>query len=314
MKLVIICGLMTLLNCNALFALNNSNYENEKDPMELPDLRSLRPMNGIDPTDYHEFWNNWDLVTTRYREDNGEQRFIYANKIGYKAMKEGVLKFPEGSAFAKLGFKTMVDPQFPNSREPINFTRVQIMVKDSERFKKTNGWSYFLYVDGVHSRPEDDEQKNLACHACHTIVKNKDYVFSAPSFLGKRSTELGLKGKKMKDFFIKRKFKILTKYERLAVASLKKKRRSYKVRRMRLFSGSLHESIGPLSSFSQNGYVYMVVDPVEKKFLIAEKLPANSSCRQRAQVFMTKRKKGVDYVRRGIVCNSQNKWIESKKF
>ena len=70
------------------------------------------------------------------------------------------------------------------------------MVKDRRAFKKTNGWSYFLYVDGVHSKPEDDEQKNLACHACHTIVKNKDYVFSAPSFLGKRSTELGLKGKK----------------------------------------------------------------------------------------------------------------------
>ena len=83
---------------------------------------------------------------------------------------------------------------------------------------------------------------------------------------------------------------------------------------MRLFSGSLHESIGPLSSFAQNGYVYMVVDPVEKKFLVAEKLPGNSSCKQRAQVFMTKRKKGVDYVRRGIVCNSQNTWIESKKF
>ena len=206
-------------------------------------------------------------MTTRYREDNGEQRFIYANDIGYQAMREGVLKFPDGAAFAKLGFKTIVDPQFPNSREPVNFTRVQIMVKDRRAFKKTNGWSYFLYVDGVHSKPEDDEQKNLACHACHTIVKNKDYVFSAPSFLGKRSTELGLKGKKMKNFFIKRKFKILSDYERQAVANLTKKRKVYKVRRMRLFSGSLHESIGPLSSFSQNGYVYMIVDPIEKNFL-----------------------------------------------
>ena len=89
--------------------------------MELPDLRSLRPMNGIDPAPLDEFWNDWNLVTTRYREDNGEQRFIYANDLAYNAMKEGKVSFPDGSALAKLGFKTIVDPQFPNSREPVDF-------------------------------------------------------------------------------------------------------------------------------------------------------------------------------------------------
>ena len=118
MKLAIVGGLIALLNCSTLLALNNTNYENEKDPMELPDLRSLRPMNGLDPADFHEFWNNWDLVTTRYREDNGEQRFIYANKIGYKAMKDGLVNFPEGSAFAKLDSKQWSTLSFQIAENP----------------------------------------------------------------------------------------------------------------------------------------------------------------------------------------------------
>ena len=72
------------------------------------------------------------------------------------------------------------------------------MVKNSRKFRKTNGWSYYLHVDGVESNPKDDEQKNLACHACHTIVKNKDYVFGAPSFLGKTFYRAVCKRQKMK--------------------------------------------------------------------------------------------------------------------
>ena len=93
MNILSILSLVATLLSNSALAMNNSNYEIEKDPMELPDLTSLRPMNGIDPADYDKFWENWSLVTTRYREDNGEQRFIYANDIGYQAMREGVLKF-----------------------------------------------------------------------------------------------------------------------------------------------------------------------------------------------------------------------------
>ena len=170
MKLYMLCMTLALFISNALIASNSNNYEDEKDPMELPDLRSLRPMNGIDPAPLDEFWNDWNLVTTRYREDNGEQRFIYANDLAYNAMKEGKVSFPDGSALAKLGFKTIVDPQFPNSREPVDFTRLQIMVKNSRKFRKTNGWSYYLHVDGVESNPKDDEQKksSLSCmpHNC----------------------------------------------------------------------------------------------------------------------------------------------------
>lgn len=48
-------------------------------------------------------------------------------------------------------------------------------VKDSKKYKETDGWGYFAY-DGKGNNIVKDMFKD--CHACHSHVKDKDFVFS----------------------------------------------------------------------------------------------------------------------------------------
>ena len=101
---------------------------------------------------------------------------------------------------------------------------------------------------------------------------------------------------------------------------LGRKPASIRLRRMRLFSGSLYESIGPLSQYVKEGHVYAIVDPVLHRFLLATPIEPNDSCRHRAIVYLDRResvKQGSKrvkkrYVRKGMVCDGRNQWV--KKF
>jgi hypothetical protein len=56
------------------------------------------------------------------------------------------------------------------------------MLKDSKRFPKTNGWGYatFRYdaASDTFKAFGDDPAFVNTCHACHTIVKARDFVFT----------------------------------------------------------------------------------------------------------------------------------------
>ena len=285
-----------------------------KNYLKLPDLDKLRPMNGIDPGPLDRFWAKWNLVTTRLRKDNEEQRFIYANKLAYDAMKDGALIFPDGSMFGKLAYSTKADPQFPNSYEPVNFTRLQIMVKNKEKFKKTDGWSYYIYVDGVSHSQKDDVRKNLACHACHTLVKDRDFVFSAPTFLEGKGTDYAKIGKDFKDLFKKIDLKYLPPLESEIFSLFRSAPKQVMVRRMRLFSGSLYESIGPLYSYvSQTGLPFAIIDPVGRRFLAAELLqsPKMACSTDVVKVYLSFKTKGEAKIKQGLVCNGKNRWVKT---
>jgi len=298
---------------------SNVNASQTDEELIIPSLKSFRTMNGINPSDFDLFWEKWPLVTTRYRADNGELRYVYANEIAYSAMKEGVLEFPDGSVFGKVAFAAEEDPQFPNSFEANNFTRLQLMVKDSKKFKDMNGWSYWLYVDGATSNPANDKTNAAACHACHTLVKDRDYIFAGPTFLGEMASWYGKIGTKFEHRFRTRSTKDLTPIESRILAMLPHKPQKVQSLRMRLFSGSQHESIGPLASFSSNKSTYLLVDPIQKRFLVAVPLKPTENCKDRALVLMDRRKSKtqngkkirVKYVSQGLVCNGKNKWVRS---
>lgn len=290
-----------------------------EDELSIPSLKTLREMNGINPGEFDNFWNDWQLVTTRYRADNGELRYIYANEIAYNTMKEGLLEFPDGAAFGKVAYLAEEDPQFPNSFEAINFTRLQIMVKDSQKFQSMNGWSYWLYVDGAKSNSAEDSSNALACHACHTLVKERDYIFAGPTFLGGMAKWYGKIGTKFEDRFRTRTLSELNDLEKGIVTLLPNKPDKVQSLRMRLFAGSLHESIGPLSTFSKNNSSYLLVDPIQKRFLAAQPLKPNADCKHRVMVLMDHKRTKKEgskkvraiYVRKGIVCDGKNKWVKS---
>ena len=284
--------------------------------LEIPSLKTLRAMNGIDPAPFDNFWKNWKQVTVRYRKDNGEQRFIYANDIAFKAMQEGIDEFPDGSVFGKVAFRTVEDANFPNSMEPKSFTRLQIMVKNSKKFKATAGWSYWLYVNGSVDTPGEDNANALACHSCHTIVKDRDYIFAMPTFQDNLASWFREPGQEFKDHFRLRTMAELTTFEKNILDLLGQKPASVRSYRMRLFSGSLYESIGPLAKFAEGGSIFFLVDPINKRFLIAEPMKPTKECRNLTNILMDRRtivKKGDKVENRisigkGTVCNGENKW------
>jgi len=148
------------------------------------DTESISQMNGIKWRDYDGFWQRDRLVTVRFRLDNEEQRFIYANDIAWQAMKQGANSFPDGAVFTKVGAKTERDPLFDNAAVPSRGARYQVMVKDTTKFPETNGWGYALFSANGKRLTNDEQATTRACHACHVLAASRGYIFAQPVSLG----------------------------------------------------------------------------------------------------------------------------------
>jgi hypothetical protein len=130
------------------------------------------------------FWQTWQPVTVRYRADIDEQRFVYANELAWAALQQGSHDFPDGAAFAKVGFTTSVDSLFPSSLVPGHAVRYQVMIKDRARYARTRGWGYSLYLENGRPPEEDPATTVAACAACHELAASRGYVFSLPTHAG----------------------------------------------------------------------------------------------------------------------------------
>lgn len=135
-------------------------------------------MHGYLFSEFKNFYNEWNLVTVRYRQDTHEMRFTYANPIAWKALQEGGKLYPKGSMFAKIGFITNEDPAFASSLVPSGAKRYQFMIKDTEKFPDTEGWGYLLFNGKGRTFPGNPIEASKACAACHRIVPDRGFVFS----------------------------------------------------------------------------------------------------------------------------------------
>ena len=165
--------------CAALFALviccmgcNGCN--------RAPSERPGPSMHGYTLASFGDFTHDWRLVTARYRQDIGEQRFTYANAAAMKVLAQGGTHYPDGAMFGKVGFIVEEDKIFPSSLVPSGSRRYQFMVRDEQRFKDTNGWGYVIFSSIGATLPGDPGQTSQACAACHSIVGEQGYVFSQP--------------------------------------------------------------------------------------------------------------------------------------
>ena len=148
-------------------------------------------MNGISYDTFGDFFVKWHFVTARYRKDNGEIRFIYANDIAWKALLERnapkgrVKDFPEGAAFGKVAIPTQDDPAFTSSAVPSNAVRYQIMLRQHGKYPETQNWTYAIFLSNHMVNSSDtDAEKSAACAACHSLVPERGYVFAQPIALG----------------------------------------------------------------------------------------------------------------------------------
>ena len=129
---------------------------------------------------FDDFWLKWELVTTRFKRDGEELRFVYANDLGAKALADGAAKFPNGTVFTKIGAAAVHDPIFDNSLVPGRVQRVQVMWKNPGDPNARDGWVYSLFMPTGRSKGHLSKDEIDACHACHLIAASRDMVFSLP--------------------------------------------------------------------------------------------------------------------------------------
>jgi hypothetical protein len=135
-------------------------------------------MNGMHSNQFGDFKSNWNFVTVRYRKDTSEMRFVYANDIAWQALKNNVIDYPNGAAFAKIAVATIDDPIFPSSAIPGGQRRVQYMLRDATKYKDTQGWGYAIFDWSGKTFPGDSKTVTVGCAGCHQIAKDRGYVFA----------------------------------------------------------------------------------------------------------------------------------------
>lgn len=152
------------------------------------DKYTLKVPNGLAFSEFKGY-ENWQLVSVS--EDGGKLAAILANPAMIDAYRAGVpgngKPFPDGAKMAKIHWTPKKLETFPAATVPDTQHDVDFMVKDSKRFADSGGWGYGTFDYDVaagafkpgtlaSTPPQANDAK--CGFACHTIVKNRDFVFT----------------------------------------------------------------------------------------------------------------------------------------
>jgi len=154
------------------------------------DRYTLKVPGGLAFADFRGY-ENWQTIAVSY--NGGKLATILGNPTMIGAYKTGIpgngKPFPDGAKMAKIhwmGTKNENQPGGPIV--PGALHDVDFMVKDSKMFPDSGGWGWAQFDYDAASetfRPADTsstppQEHDAKCgFACHTIVANKDYVFTA---------------------------------------------------------------------------------------------------------------------------------------
>ena len=147
------------------------------------DKYTVKVPNGLAFSDFRGY-EKWEVVAVSQPED--VLKVILANPVMIDAYRAGVpgngKPFPDGSKIAKIEWKPKKSTEAPfNVRIPDTLQDVFLIEKDIKRFPDTKGWAYavFLYDPASDTFKPDGKSPVNCGYACHTIVKAKDYIFTA---------------------------------------------------------------------------------------------------------------------------------------
>ncbi len=135
-------------------------------------------------------YEDWSVIAI---SQNGDKiAAILGNPAMIAAYRNGVpgngQPFPDGAKMAKIHWIPKKQEAYPGQPNvPGTQHDVDFMVKDSKRFADSGGWGYATFEYETSSstfRPGDmtdspPQANDAKCgYGCHTIVKNKDFVFT----------------------------------------------------------------------------------------------------------------------------------------
>lgn len=126
-----------------------------------------------------EGYKNWQLIAPSFRTDKNHLRAILGNEVAVRAARDGkVNPWPDGAMLAKLAWSIKTDERWPTATVPAEFVQVEIMVKDAAKYAATGGWGFARWV-GKDLKPYGKDAAFVQeCFACHTPVKDKDFVYT----------------------------------------------------------------------------------------------------------------------------------------
>jgi len=146
------------------------------------DKYTVQVPNGLAFSEFRGY-EKWQVVSVSQSGDVFAA--ILVNPVMIDAYLAGVpgngKSFPDGSKMAKIHWKTKKSAEAPApTTVPDTLHDVDFMVRDSKRFSKSGNWGYAEFDYDSASDTFKPNGSGADCgFACHTIVKAKDYVFTA---------------------------------------------------------------------------------------------------------------------------------------
>jgi hypothetical protein len=153
------------------------------------DKYTVKVPNGLSFSEFRGY-EDWPVIATS--ENGGKIAVILGNPAMINAYKEGVpgdgKLFPDGAKMAKIHWNPKKQETYPGQPTvPGTQHDVDFMVKDSKRFADSGGWGWgafeydsaagtFRPATVADSPPQEHDAK--CGFSCHTVVKNRDYVFT----------------------------------------------------------------------------------------------------------------------------------------
>ena len=145
------------------------------------DKYSLQLPHGLSFSEFRGY-ESWEVVSVSQTPDL--LKVEVANPTMIRAYRAGIpgngKPFPDGSKIAKIEWrpKKMAESPF-DVNVPDTLQDVFLIEKDSKRFPDTKGWAYavFDYRPASDTFTPDATGTVNCGFACHTVVKDKDYIF-----------------------------------------------------------------------------------------------------------------------------------------
>ncbi len=153
------------------------------------DKYALQVPGGLTFSEFRGY-EGWPVIAIS--ENGGNFAVILGNSIMIDAYKEGVpgngKPFPDGAKMAKIHWHPKKQEAYPGQpMVPGAQYNADFMVKDSKRFADSGGWGWgsfeydaasdtFSPATEAATPPQGHDAK--CGFACHTLVKNRDYVFT----------------------------------------------------------------------------------------------------------------------------------------
>jgi mono/diheme cytochrome c family protein len=124
-------------------------------------------------------FENWRLIDTTDRGDNYTFRFVLGNDIAIKAAEPGnISPWPKNSRFAKIAWQQ--ERGTDGLMHPGKFIQVELMAKDEELYKDTDGWGWGRWR-GLDLEPYGRDAHFVGeCMSCHSPMRGDDYVYTLP--------------------------------------------------------------------------------------------------------------------------------------